>query len=372
MLQASKEHGYAHARRIRAMDSNLVSVPHYLGLKQFGIDLRRVNRLVQAADQYFGHAYDSQQPLITTPSIATPVQFLQNWLPGFVRIVTGARKADELAGLSILGAWEDEQVVQSFLELTAEAQIYGDFTNTPLASWNINFLAYTVVRFEMGLEVTNLEQARASRVQIDTALSKRESCALALEIIRNSIAFFGFNAGNNRTYGYLTDPNLPSYNTIAAGASSSTTWALKTAQEIINDIIQMVAGIETQTQDLIDPETYPMVFAIATSTKQYLNRITDFGYSVKKWMEDNYKNMRVVSAPELEGAHSSQNVMYMYPEDYKDLSTDNGRIFEQVVPAKFMVEGVQPLVKGYLEGYTNATAGCFVKRPWTVYRAFGN
>ena len=43
----------------------------------------------------------------------------------------------------------------------------------------------------------------------------------------------------------------------------------------------------------------------------------------------------------------------------------------QVVPAKFMALGVEQQSKGFVEDYTNATAGIMVKRPWAVYRASG-
>ena len=33
---------------------------------------------------------------LTTPSITTPVQFLQQWLPGFVEVITRARKLTNL------------------------------------------------------------------------------------------------------------------------------------------------------------------------------------------------------------------------------------------------------------------------------------
>ncbi len=51
------------------------------------------------------------QNLLTTPSISTPIQFLQAWLPGFVFFVTQARKIDDLVGITTQGRWEDEEIV---------------------------------------------------------------------------------------------------------------------------------------------------------------------------------------------------------------------------------------------------------------------
>jgi major capsid protein len=361
---ASQKHSYIAARDVKSL-SNFPS-EEYQGLSRIGIHLtdKVINKMIVGA-------MDNLQPLITTPSIPTPIQFLQNWLPGFVHVITAARKIDQLVGISVIGAWEDEEIVQGIMELTGTSVPYGDYTNTPLSSWNTNWERRTVVRFEEGMFTGNLDAARAARIQVNASSMNRESAALALEIQRNAIGFYGFNNGANRTYGFLNDPGLPAYVTVAAGASTSTLWSRKTFLEINADIRTMAAGIQTNSQDQINAEDTNMTLVVATAVYQYLTVTSDFGISVKDWIKQAYPRMRIVSAPELNGANSNANVAYMYADSINDDSTDDGRAFIQVVPAKFMVEGVQPLVKGTLEGYTNATAGVMCKRPWMIYRASG-
>ena len=309
---------------------------------------------------------DAIEPIVTTASITTPIQFLQNWLPGFVRIITAARKIDELVGLTTSGSWEDEEVVQGVLELTGTSVPYGDYNNIPLSSWNANFERRTVVRFEEGMQVGKLEEARAARVRIDSGASKRESAALALEIQRNRIGFFGYNNGAGRTYGFLNDPSLPAYANLPVGG-----WATATYLEITADIRSMVQALRTQSQDTIDPEKVDMTLAVATDVVDFLSVTSDFGNSVRDWMTKTYPRIRVVSAPELNDANGGANVVYLYAEQVDDQSSDDGRTFVQVVPSKFQVLGVQQLVKGYQEGYTNATAGIMCKRPYAVVRRSG-
>jgi hypothetical protein len=43
----------------------------------------------------------------------------------------------------------------------------------------------------------------------------------------------------------------------------------------------------------------------------------------------------------------------------------------QVVPAKFKVLGVEQKAKGYMEDYSNATAGAMLKRPYAMVRYYG-
>lgn len=312
------------------------------------------------------------QPLVTTPSIITPLQFLQNFLPGNVHVTTAARKIDEIVGMMVSGSWEDEQVVQGILELTGDPVPYGDYTNTPFASWNLNWNAYSVVRFEEGLQVLNLEQARASRINVDSAAAKRDSCALQLEIQRNAIGFFGYNNGVNNTYGLLNAPGLPAYVPFPNGASGFPQWSKKTTLEIIADIQSMIVTIREGSQDVIDPERVPMTLVVATNVIEYMKKPNDFDLSAEKWLKENYPLIKTVSCPEFVNAVSGTNACYLFADEVNDFSTDDRRTFAQVVPAKYMMQGVQQVIKGYLEGSLMATAGVFCKRPFAVARGSGN
>lgn len=319
-----------------------------------------------------GFGMDSIQTGVTQGSIAVQLQFLQQFLPGFVMVMTAKRAIDEIVGINTAGSWEDEEIVQGIIENTGTAVPYGDQTNSPLASWNENWVPRTVVRFELGMRVDVLEAKRSARLLIDTAGRKRESAGLVLEQQRNAVGFYGYNAGNNLTYGFLNDPNLPAYKNVAStGTGSSPLWSTKNFQEITADIITAFAQLQTQSQDTINPIDTKTTLALATIDAQYLSVTTDFGMSVKDWLSKTYPNCRVVSAPQLNSANGGANVFYIFADAVQDLSSDDGRTFAQLVPAKFQVLGVQQLTKGYEEDYSNATAGIMVKRPWAVTRWSG-
>jgi hypothetical protein len=359
----TREHSFLKGREVRQLRN--FPVEQYAALYRLGIGMDdKVIRKMMAA-------MDAIQPTVTTGSIATPIQFLQNWLPGFVFVITAARKIDEIVGIMTTGSWEDEEVVQGVLERTGYSVPYGDYTNVPLSSWNTNFERRTVVRFEEGMQVGNLEAARASRMRVDDAGMKREAAALALEIIRNTVGFLGFNAGANRTYGFLNDPGLPNYVTVANGASGSPLWSTKTFLEISKDIRSAIVALRTQSQDTIDPETVDLTLAVATNSVDWLSTTSDFGISVREWLKEAYPRVRVVSAPQLNSANGGANVFYLFADAVADQSTDDGRTFIQPVPTKFQVLGVQQLPKAYIEDYSNATAGVMCKRPYAVVRRSG-
>lgn len=373
MQKQSVERSYLGPRDVRPFvfgaDDVLGVLP---GLSKLGVDIDP--RAIMAMASAFG--MDAALPAgVTTPNIAVPLQFLQRWLPGFIAVITAARKIDELVGIATMGEWDDEEIVQGILEQLGTAVPYGDYTNVPLSSWNLNWERRTIVRFEEGMRDGVLDSSRAARVNINSAEQKRGAATLALEINRNKVGFYGYNSGLNRTYGFLNDPNLPAASAFpATGTGSSTLWSTKTFLNIIADIRLMIVALRSATRDVVDPKTTPLTLGLATSVVDYLSVTSDFGISVQEWLNEAYPNIRVVSAPELDNAVSgTSNEAYLYAETVSDMaSTDDRRTFMQVCPTKFKLIGAQQMAKGYEEDYANATAGVFLKRPYAVVRRYGN
>jgi len=315
-------------------------------------------------------AYPTIQQTLTTASISTLVQFLQEWLPGMVKILTAARKGDEIVGISTVGSWEDEEIVMPVLENTGTAVPYGDATNVPLSNWNINYNTRTVIRFEEGMRVGVLEEARAARQRVNSGQTKRESAALDLEVQRNAVCFYGYNNGNNSTYGFLNDPSIPAYVEVATGVGGFH-WSQKTFLEICADIRTALGALQTQSQDTIEPGKTKITLAIATASVIYLSVTSNYGMSVWGWLKETFGDtIRVVSAPQLNAANASDNVFVAFADTIDDTSTDDKRTFIQVVPQKFFLVGVQKLAKGYEEDYSNSTAGVMCKRPYAVVRYY--
>jgi len=381
--RSSQIHSYVPGRKVAAAAQAISAafsmdgaVSQYKQLSDVGIHFS--NRGLRSAVEFIRAAMDESlnplQPGLTTPSIITPVQFLQNFLPGFVRYITAERMIDTAIGMYTIGAFEDRQIVQGEAELTGQAVPYGDTSNIPFSSFNINWVYRTVEQFKLGMQVPMLQEMRASRARIDYASNVRESALLALEILRNAIGFYGWNDGLSLTYGFLNDPGETAYQVVATGLSGSTTWASKTYLEIWADIRTAAAYIRTLSGDNIDAHRTPMTLAVATSVVDQLDNINNLGnQSVMQLIKQTYPSMRVLSAPELDNAHLGDNVFYMYADSVREDngSTDDGAVFAQYVPSKFYTLGVERKVTGVIEGYANATAGAYCKRPYGVVRYYG-
>lgn len=303
-------------------------------------------------------------------NLGTPAQFLQNWLPGIVRQVTKIRNADALMGVQTVGSWEDEEVIQTAAELTGKAELYGDVTNIPLAGYNATYERRSIIRFEQGVMMGTLEEARAAKANISMAVEKRAAAAEALDIIRNRVAFFGYNQPDTRVFGFLNDPNLPAYANVAAGAGGLP-WSGKVFLEITRDIREMVTALVTQSGGRIRPQDTDMTLALPLGFEEYMGVTSDFGISVGDWLSKTYPRVRVETAPELAGANGGANVAYLYAERVADSGTDGGEVIAQIVPARFQALGTEKRAKGVVEDYTNALAGVMVKRPYGVVRRSG-
>ena len=311
---------------------------------------------------------------VTPSAMGTPVQFLQEFLQGVVHILTTARRGDVLAPLVTAGNWHDEEIIQTILEHLGTPELYKDHGDIPVTSWNQTFDRRTIVRFELGLQVQKLEEARAGETQVNSAQEKRAAVALAFEILRNDIFFNGYNDGANRTYGFLNDPNLPAFVTVAVGAGATTEWSTKTVAERVTDIVTAASALRKQSGSQVDPESMALKLAVASGVKDLMNESDasfSNGMTVNEWLTKNYPNITVESIPEFDEANGGDNVFYLYAINVTGSGTDDGNTVIQICRSKMQALNSVTTVKGYEEGYTNATAGCYVKRGYAVYRGTG-
>ena len=310
---------------------------------------------------------DAAPALQTAASIPGPIQFFQYWVPKAVDVITAAREIDDLIGRDIEGSFDDEEIITRILEKTGKAEPYTDTTNIPFASWNPNYERRTINRFELGLRTGYLEEMRASKSMINDHDLKAQAVAEGIAITLNEIGFYGYSTGDNKTFGFLNDPALGAYTTVATGAGGSTTWASKTFAEITADIKTAVAALQNQLAGRFNPKEEVFTIAIALEADQYLN--TDNLYSSKtvlQWIKENYPNARVKAIYELNGANGSSNVMYVYAD-----SVNGNKTFKQSVQDVFRLVGVEKHAKGTIEDYACATAGVICQVPVGVVRYSG-
>lgn len=338
-------------------------------LAKMGVGMPRINSAMRNMI-----AMDSITQPVTTPSVGTPVQFLQEFLAGLVYILTTARKADTLAPVMTVGRWSDQEIVQQVLEHLGAPGLYKDHGDLPLTSWNLTYDRRDIVRFELGLQQQILEDERGQAIDLNSAQEKRAAVALAFEILRNETFFNGYTTGGMRTYGILNDPNLPNFVTVAAGGGGGTEWSGKTVDERISDIVTAIQSLRLQSGSNIDPKSMALTLGLPSNVVDLMHDVdgpNTYGYTVQKWLNENYPNITVEAIPQFENANAGASVFYLYAESVPGTGTDDGRSIYQLVPAKMQPLNTVQTVKGFDEGYTNALAGCYVKRGYAIVRFTG-
>lgn len=300
------------------------------------------------------------------PGSVIPAEFLRTWLPGVIRQATQPTTIDQIAGIMTVGSWSDEEIYMNIAEPVAKAELYGDHSNVPLASYATSQEYRTVYRFEQGFQVSKLEEDRQGRAGFNVATEKRQSAELSLDLSRNRIGFYGYAQPNTRTFGLLNDPNLPAYQNAAA------TWATATFAQITADLIGMFNRLEVAGRGLITDNTQ-IVLALPLGFRQYLAITNTTGnLTVAQWIRENYPGLRIEYTPEFLAANGGANVAYMWAENVQiQGNTGTNQTIGQLVPSRFQVLGSEQRIKGYVEDFTNATAGVIVFRPWAVQRLTG-
>lgn len=292
-------------------------------------------------------------------------EFLRHQLAGVIRTATRVRVLDEITGVVTAGEWHDEDIEVRVATPVAKAELYGDYSNIPLAGYMNDLEVRGIVRFEQGFHVGLLEEARQGANGYDAAAEKRNAATESLEESRERLGWFGFTAPNSRVFGLLNDPNLPAYQT-------GTNWATGTFGDITGDIADMVSALTTSSGGRITEET-AMTLVIPMGHRRYLNvsNTTGRGETVREWMDASYPNVRIISAPELVGANGGANAAYMFADNVDVEDEATSATILQIVPVKYRLLGSENQIKGYLEDATNATAGVLVARPWAVTRLTG-
>lgn len=295
----------------------------------------------------------------TTPSIATPVQFAQFWLTNPIKVLTRARSLDKVVGRTIVGTWETEQIVATIMERVGQPALYGDFTKAPLANWNVNFETRDNVRFEMGVQVGKLEEARASQMRLNSSALKREAMAEAFDIILNNVGWFGYNGGGKKVYGLLNDTN----NT-ATDSSTVKTWVDQSFDTIVTEILAVVKDRVEALAGNYDPEVDSATLVLPVTQYTYLATVNSLGVSVRDWLTKSFPKIRIVACAELSTAGTSNKPMALF---FVDRLVGDG-VVQQMVTSTMRLVGAQPMAKGNYEVYSCSTAGTLLRYPLAFKR----
>ena len=226
-------------------------------------------------------------PLVTTPNINLPLGALQYIRPGAIETLTAPRMSDRLARAEKNGKWGDMVVTVKLKEYTGKTSpddgLYSDGLQVKTNYTTVNRGVYY---YQTGWLATDMEEATVGAMQENYRADQVEAAMRTLAIDRNNFFFNGIETANGQTpiYGFMNDPQLGAYATVAAGdgAENPTYWVNKTPEQIANDVVTAVSQLIAQSQGIVEDELEngKIMIAVATGSIGQLDRNNSFGLSL--------------------------------------------------------------------------------------------
>jgi hypothetical protein len=248
---------------------------------------------------------------ITNTNVGTPVELLTYIDPKVIEILFAPRNATKLFGEVIKGDWTTERRKYALSEIGGNVAPYGDFSENGQADINNEFMSQDYFRFQTMVRYGDFEVARTALAKIALIAGKQKAANLLISIMSNRIYMYGISGLD--IYGILNHPLLPAYLTATTGATTSATdWKDKTADEIFEDFLKLIADLISKSSSLIDA-TSKFKSGISTNLLAYLQKTNQFGISVTDLLKKNYPNLEIIPIPEF--STSAGEVVYIIAPD---------------------------------------------------------
>lgn len=310
-------------------------------------------------------------PTVTDAGVNAPWFYLNYMAKKPIQVVTQRTTADEILGRTTEASWAHSSITKQFRELTGRTAMYKDFADATAPRVNRGYTRETrhIIRLSAGLIVGELENRQSALVpgMYSPHQDKREAIALLMKLDRDAIAYFGYQLGDAKCYGLLNDPMLDPFESVPVGEDGKTSWMDKSAHDIIRDLQFAMSKVQVKCRGNLIPTSTPFKLVIPLGCDQYLNKITECGgYSVRKWIADNWKKCEIVVSPVFDEALGGQNIFYIIV-DKIGVSPS----VEQIVPASLFMVGSMKRETGHSELWSMATAGTFVEQKIGIGRFFG-
>lgn len=340
-----------------------------------------------AMDKRFIAVNDGGADLITEANInAINVGPLTYLVPEAVDILTAPLTFDRLAGESSAireGYFGQDTITIRFNEKTGVPAPYvagslmgpgGNFADV-----NYSGISVGVAYRELWWEVDYKTIASSGLMNFDIVADKVKAVLNAMAIDRNKINFEGIaeTAGGLPVYGLLNFPGLSDYQELPQGASGSTKWADKTAEEIFNDINFMINQLSIQSSGLSREgfargETYKI--GVSLDVYGYLTKTNSYGLMALEKIKAAYGNkIEIVGVPEMNNYAGSttkkkngENMAIVSINAGDGVSTYKSSYIEL---ARFFEINRMGSVMG--QKIVSALSGCIVNRPVLVAKFKG-
>ena len=131
----------------------------------------------------------------------------------------------------------------------------------------------------------------------------------------NKIGFFGDATGKKKTYGILNEPNLNPFIHVNEHGGKRR-WEDKGFYGIVGDLISAVSELRNQIgEENFHPDKDKFTIGLSLGKDCYLNTVNKYGFSVRRFIAETWKNCRIAVIPEFDYAYDRQNVFYVIADN---------------------------------------------------------
>lgn len=316
---------------------------------------------------------NASAPAITTPNINVVLGGLTYIRPKAIEVLTAPRVADKIARAEKNGKWGDKLVTFKLKEYLGKTSADDGSTSDGLqAKTNYEQAVRGVYYYTTSWLATDLEEATADALQENYRADQAESAMRTLSIDRNAFFFNGVAEKGlvAPVYGFLNDPLLGAYKTVAQNVGqTSTYWSAKTPEEIYNDIVAAVNDLYNQSNGIVEDElpNGKIKIAVATGSLGNLDRGNSFGKTARAMVKETYGDkVEFIATPQLNSADSSSDCFYcIFDWNEGDSTIVNSYVEMAKAYPVFQKDSVTS------QKISAATSGCFVQYPWAIVRYNG-
>lgn len=300
-----------------------------------------------------------QSELNTVPNAGVP-WYLTNWMdPKTVQTLVTPMMAAVIAGEVGKGTWVNRTATFKVSEATGETSAYSDYSMSGSSDVNYDFPYRQNFLVQSFLQYGDREVATAAEAKIDLPGDKQSSNALALAKALNYI--YNYGVAGLANYGLLNDPSLlpPITPTFSWLTSSSAT-----AQTIYQDFVRLWTQLQIQAPGLVRRDS-PIVVAMSPEQSGALVQVTQYNTnSVEMLLKQNFKNLRIETAPEYNTA--SGQLVQMIVENVEGQNT-----VECAFSAKMHSHTPVRNVSSYMAKRTTGGYGTYWYRPFLMASMLG-
>ncbi len=301
--------------------------------------------------------------MLTTPNTTVPAELAAYIDPQVIEIMTAPRRAREIFTEEKRGDWTTPYFKWRVDEMVGRTEPYSDYANGTTSDVNSEWMTRQQYVFQTTITYGDLESALSSTAKVNLAESKQRAAATVLDIDANR--FYLLGVAGREISGILNDPNLPNAITAApTGTGNSTNWADKTTVQIYNDIRALFAELATNSNGLIDKDT-PLKLVLSPELEVALGSATDFNVSVLDMLNRYFRNLTIVSLPELHSDTAGETVLMVASE------VGGQRTGILAFGEKMRAGRIVPDLSSFRQKFISSTYGGIVRMPFAVAQMTG-